>query len=76
MRVFGDQRRVAFMLHGNVPMVRQLLNTHAANLPHKCISGRWLSVSNTERFIVKVAEHAPDIVRNAILKHQPVSEKD
>ena len=50
--------------------------THAANLPNKCISGRWLSVSNTERFIVKVAEHAPDIDRNVILKTQPVSEQD
>ena len=25
---------------------------------------------------MKVAEHAPDIVRNVILKHQPVSEQD
>ena len=48
----------------------------AAVLPPKCISGRWLSVSNTERFMVKVADDAPGVIRSVLMKHTPASAQD
>ena len=47
-----------------------------ASLPPKCISGRWLSVSNTEQFITHVADHAPDVLRAVLMKFEPASAKD
>ena len=41
--------------------------TYAVDLPPKFISGRWLSMTNVEKFMIKIARNAPSVLRAVIL---------